>query len=215
MDTGEGGVGELAGSVHTICSSIVLPPNRLMEDFATEVVPHGDVGAPNFSDVEVQAGILRRGLMGVAIHDMPHIRAFLLPDGQVTVVDGVCLPPFGYHVVSTYGDCRIERHFRMYNTWKPDWFFEAFAPDRVLRVDFTPSYVQAGSATSSVRTAAGTTLYPASLANGYVEEWLDLSRLARRIAPPPDLPEIVEDLRFTIDAAEPAVAFVRGRRGLR
>jgi predicted dehydrogenase len=203
--------GEPAGSVHAIRSSIVLPPNRRMEDMATEVSGRLGVPEPDFSSADVQAAIVYRALMGVAIHNLPHVRAFLPAEGELTILSCACLPPFGYHVLARYGECRIEWHCRMYGTWRPDWVFEAFGHDRVLRLEFTPSYVQAGSALASVRTVSGLTTFRAALVNGYVEEWRELALLALRRAPRPDLTTVVADLRFALGLADSAVAFIRDK----
>ncbi|MGC3955365.1 MAG: Gfo/Idh/MocA family oxidoreductase [Propionicimonas sp.] len=201
--------GETAGSVHAIRSSIVLPPNPRMEDFATEVVGRPELVEPDFAGAEVRARIVYDGLMGVAIHNIPHVRSFLPPDQPVEIRDVRCLPPFGYQVLATAGDCKIEWHCRMYDTWRPNWAFDAVARDRALHIDFTPSYVQAGSATASIATPGRLTTFAPSVDNGYVEEWRVIAGLAHGALPAPDLSIIVDDLRLALQVADSAAEFVR------
>ena len=59
--------GDLAGSTHSIRSSILLPPNPRFEDFATEVITRPDRPARDLTDVEVRAGLVQGGIMGLAI----------------------------------------------------------------------------------------------------------------------------------------------------
>lgn len=201
--------GEPSGTVHTVRSSIVLPPNSRMEDFATEVAGRTAPTDPDLSNADGRAALVRRAVLGVAIHNMPHVRAFLPHDGELVVRHAECLPPFGCHVLASYGDCRLEWNCRLYPTWRPDWEFEAFGWTRALQVRFTPSYVQAGSARAVIQTAAGSTIFPASTVNGYVDEWREIGELASGLRPHPDLATAVEDLRFAMAVADAASAFVR------
>ena len=208
--------GEMAGSAHAIRSSIILPPNARFEDFATEVVARpADVEA-DLSDAAVRAQIAHLGLMAVGIHNMPHLRSFLPPGEPVRILDAEGLqPPFGYRVLAQAGECRIDLRCLMYGTWKPSWIFEAYGTDRRLHIDFTPSYVQAGSASASISTPRGTTSNAPTSQNGYVEEWDDLARLALGELPAPDLSVAVEDLRLAMSLADATAEFISKGAGQR
>jgi len=197
------------GPATTIRSSVVLPPNPRMEDFATEVTGRPPAAPPSGPPTtEQRARSVHGGLMGLAIHNIPHVRA-LLPAGALVVADAVALP-HGYHVAATYGECQIEWQFAMYDTWRPDWVFEAYAPHKAMHVQFTPSYVQAGSASATVTTPQGTTTVRPAPDNGYVAEWRELARVARGDVPPPDPDGLVADLALALTVADAAAAFVRG-----
>lgn len=203
--------GELPGSVHSLRSSIVLPPNSRFEDFATEVVGRSAPTPADMTDPEVRARVVRAGLIGVGMHNIPHLRAFLPPGEPVTVLDAQALrPPLGYHVVAAAGPCLLDLQCLLYDTWRPAWVFEAVAHTRALRIEFTPSYVQAGSAAASISTMRGTIHNRPAPANGYVEEWGDLAALARRQVVPPDVSALVADLRLALALADATADFVRG-----
>ena len=69
--------GDLATTTHSIRSSIVLPPNPRFEDFATEVIMRPDWPTADLTDAEVRAGLVQGGIMGLAIHDLPLVRALI------------------------------------------------------------------------------------------------------------------------------------------
>ena len=70
-------LGFAAGADHTIRSSIVLPPNPRFEDFATEVITRPEPTPFDLTYVEVQVGMVRAGVVTLAIHDLPLIRALV------------------------------------------------------------------------------------------------------------------------------------------
>ena len=130
--------GDLATTTHSIRSSIVLPPNPRFEDFATEVITRPDRPTPDLTDVEVRAGLVQGGIMGLAIHDLPLVRVLLSYFQDLEVLSAETLAPFGYQVVLTASGTRIELHAVMSATWRPDWVLEAYSDDQHLHVEFTP-----------------------------------------------------------------------------
>ena len=201
--------GDLPGRCHTIRSSIVLPPNPRFEDMATEVLARPDFPAPDESDVEVRAGIVHAGVMGLAIHDLPLVRALLPRFDDLQVHAAIPLFPFGYRITASAGGRRIELHGAVTATWQLSWLFEAYSDDQALETTFTPSYVQAGSATSTLRTAvSGRTFGPATF-NGYEGEWREIAAIVNEEAPAPDLSSLIDDLRFALDLADKAADTVR------
>ena len=147
--------GDLPETSHTLRSSIVLPPNPRFEDFATEVVTRPSFPAQDLDDPEVQAGMVHGGVMGLAIHDLPLIRALLPRFDDLHVLSAHALAPFGYQIVLTAGGKTVELHAAMTATWRPDWVLEAFSDHRALRVEFSPSYVHAGSGVTTIRSERG------------------------------------------------------------
>ncbi|WP_405975705.1 hypothetical protein OG496_50115 [Streptomyces sp. NBC_00988] len=74
-----------------------------------------------------------------------------------------------------------------------------------LVLDFTPSYVRAGSAHAALRTADGEHRFGPYPSNGYEAEWQHLADLAHRTAVPRyDVGRLVDDLAYAVDIAERA-----------
>jgi myo-inositol 2-dehydrogenase / D-chiro-inositol 1-dehydrogenase len=201
--------GDLPDTTHTIRSSIVLPPNPRFEDFATEVVARPPSSAPDTADVEVRAGMVHGGVMGLAIHDLPLIRALLPRFDDLQVHRAVPLAPFGYRILATAGGRRIELHAAMTATWQPSWIFEAYADDQILTTEFSPSYVHAGSAVSTLRAPDSSRTFGPWTANGYEGEWSEIDDIVRGRAPAPDLAVVIDDLRFALAVADAAADSVR------
>ena len=79
-------LGPTRGSATHIRCSTVLPPNPRFEDFATEVTNRQPPQAPSPSaPVDDRANRLRGGILGLAIHDLPLIRAFLTATDRIVV----------------------------------------------------------------------------------------------------------------------------------
>lgn len=202
--------GDLPENVHTIRSSIVLPPNARFEDFATEIITRPAGGTPDYSDIEVIKNALRGGIMGLAIHDLPLVRRFTPDFEDLEVLQARHVRPFGY-VISLRsgkrgaGERIIELRAAMNTTWKPEWTFEAISDDVALRVDFTPSYVQAGSAVATITRGTTSTTYGPYEHNGYEGEWRELAQLALGTKQPPSAASLINDLTFAIAIADATV----------
>ena len=201
--------GDLATTTHSIRSSIVLPPNPRFEDFATEVITRPDRPAPDLTDAEVRAGLVQGGIMGLAIHDLPLVRVLLSYFQDLEVLSAETLAPFGYQVVLTASGTRIELHAVMSATWRPDWVLEAYSEDKHLHVEFTPSYVHAGSAVSTLTSGATARTFGPEAFNGYEGEWRELAAVALGQAAPPDTGVLIDDLRFALRIAEAAAQRIR------
>lgn len=204
--TAEQNWGDLPARVHTIRSSIVLPPNARFEDFATEIVSRPATGTPDYSDVEVIKGALQGGIMGLAIHDLPLVRRFTPDFAGVEVLQVSHVRPFGYAVSLRTPTRSIELRAVMSSTWKPEWTFEAIANDEALRIDFTPSYVQAGSAVATFFSGSETRTFGPYGHNGYEGEWRELAALARGTRQAPSAQALIDDLTFALDIAGATVA---------
>ncbi|MGW9416000.1 Gfo/Idh/MocA family protein [Arthrobacter cupressi] len=200
--------GDLPETAHTIRSSIVLPPNARFEDFATEIITRPASGTPDYTDAEVIKGMLRGGIMGLAIHDLPLVRRFTPDFALVEVLEARIVRPFGYIISLRTPTRTIELRAAMNNTWKPEWSFEAFSDDAAVRIDFTPSYVQAGSATATFSRAGETTVHGPFDHNGYEGEWRELAALAAWAKQPPSPQNLIDDLTFALDIAEATAAAV-------
>lgn len=195
---------DLPEQVHTIRSSIVLPPNPRFEDFATEIVGRVPMPDRDSTDPEVIKAMLQGGVMGLAIHDLPLVRRFTRDFASVEVLHAEIARPFGYVISLRAGDVTIELRAAMNATWEPSWVFEAIGNDAALKIDFTPSYVHAGSATAQIRKPGQTTVLGPFGHNGYEGEWRKLAELARGTGRPPSAETLIHDLEFALAIAESA-----------
>jgi myo-inositol 2-dehydrogenase/D-chiro-inositol 1-dehydrogenase len=200
--------GDLPERVHTIRSSIVLPPNPRFEDFATEIVGRIPVPARDSTDPEVIKAMLTGGVMGLAIHDLPLVRRFTPDFASVEVLHAETVRPFGYVISLRAGEVTIELRAAMNATWEPSWVFEAIADDTSLSINFTPSYVHAGSATARISALGETTVLGPYGHNGYEGEWRKLAELARGTGTAPSAETLIHDLEFALTIAEAAAARV-------
>ena len=199
---------DLPEQVHTIRSSIVLPPNPRFEDFATEIVGRVPAPSQDLTDPDVIKAMLRGGVMGLAIHDLPLVRRFTPDFSSVEVLHAEILRPFGYVISLRAGAVAIELRAAMNGTWEPSWVFEAIGNDAALKIDFTPSYVHAGSAIARIRKAGQTTVLGPFGHNGYEGEWRKLAELARGTGQPPSAETLIQDLEFALSIADAAVGLV-------
>lgn len=203
--------GNLPDQVHTVRSSIILPPNPRFEDFATEIVgrtPPPAAANATADDAAAVKAKLTGGIMGLAIHDLPLVRRFAPDFRSVEVLHAQTVLPFGYVISLRAGNVAIELRAAMNGTWEPSWTFEAIGHNASLSIDFTPSYVHAGSATARIRTAAGTTVLGPFGHNGYEGEWRKLAELARGTGEAPHPETLIHDLEFALAIADATAARV-------
>lgn len=183
----------------------MLPPNTRFEDMATEVENRVAMQPPQgVITPEIRAQSIAGAVLGLAIHDPPLIRRFLPAFDDVTVHAAERLAPFGYGIALTAGDRGVLLAAAFNDQWKPSWELEVVGDDQKLRIDFTPSYVQAGSAVATLSAADGSSRvfgpYPY---NGYEGEWRTLHRVALGdTVGAPSLQSLVDDVTFAIDVAE-------------
>lgn len=202
----------LLDTVHTIRSSIVLPPNSRFEDFATEVVTRPSWTGFDRTDPEAVKQAIRGGILGLAIHDLPLIRTFLPTFDDLEISRAQVIAPSGYAISGSVAGVTIDLRFTMTHSWRPEWTLEAFGADESLSVAFTPSYVHAGSAVATIHTADGVARFGPSPSNGYQGEWEHIARVARGEIQPLPLPRLIDDLRFALalaDAAGDAATIVK------
>lgn len=206
---------DLPGTAHTIRSSIVLPPNARFEDFATEIITRPAAGTPDYDDLEVIKSMMQGGIMGLAIHDLPLVRQFTPDFADIEVLQARHVRPFGYAVSLRTPTRTIELRAAMNSTWKPEWSFEAIADHAALRIEFTPSYVQAGSATATFSRGSETTTFGPYSHNGYEGEWRELAELARGTKQPPPAQALIDDLTFALAIADATVESAAAEHGRR
>ncbi len=163
--------------VHTVRSTIVLPFNDRYEDWATEVASRPAPAAPSTAalDTDARAAGIRGLVLGLWVHDLPLVRSFAPTLDRVG--HAAFLQPFGGVVSLAAGGRRVDLSAFMRPVWRPDWRLEAWADSWSLRVQFTPSYVQAGSASAVLRDGHRERRLGPWPVNGYEGEWLELHEL--------------------------------------
>lgn len=196
-----------------IRSSIVLPMTDRFIDWSTQYVPQGTRPAPEPEPHEWAQRVrdVREAILELAIHDTPMIRRFLPQWRELEVIAASPLPPFGYCVSLQAGGRVVTMTGLLHNQWRARWGLDVISPQETLSVDFTPSWVHAGSAVARLRNATGhIASYGPYPANGYEGEWLALAAAARGDATETtDLDEAVEDFAFTVAVADGAEQLIR------
>lgn len=208
FDPGWSAISDTVAHMHeqavAIRSSIVLPFNERFEQWATELPPRAP---PAFDAEDIAMLLMRMGIMELAIHDLPLVRA-MIPEGTpITVTSAMPLEPFGYAISLGAGDRVIDLFGYIHDSWKPLWELEAVSADRSLCVEFTPSFVHAGSAAARISGAQGSHIVGPYGRNGYQMEWQAIRELARgRPCPIPSLAQVIGDFRFALDIVEQSCA---------
>lgn len=197
-------------SAHTIRSTMLIPFNDRFEDWATEILQRVPLTAPDGPpDADALAGMISGAVLGLAIHDLPLVRA-AVAEGRVEILSARTVAPFGYSIVLRAGDKTVHLTAAVHAQWQPVWQLEFVGDDSVVHLDFTPSYVHAGSAVAEVRTADRTVRYGSYDHNGYEGEWRALyARVAGDASASPGTASLIEDLTFAVDIADSAAAAVR------
>jgi predicted dehydrogenase len=151
---------------------------------------------------------MRVGIMELAIHDLPLMRRLLPSDAVPRVTSARLLRPFGYALNIEAAGVIVDLMGLMHGHWQPDWKLEAVSGDSSLELDFTPSFVHAGSGTARWHDAGRSEGNSPAADNGYVREWRELARILSGDAEAPDPVEAVRDYRFACAIAEQANALL-------
>ena len=190
-------------------SQIVLPPNHRFEQWSTEPLSPPNPPMGNMTGEQ----LMRLCIMELAIHDLPLVRRLLPAGAMPDVKSARLLNPFGYAVTLSAGDVPVELLGLMHGQWQTDWRLDAVSQDAHLRIDFTPSFVPAGSGTMMWTQGGETALHHPATTNGYAGEWEAMAAILSGAAPMPDPAGPFDDARFALAIAEQACAMIaRGGR---
>ena len=200
--------GSLPERTQLVRSRVYLPGNDEFIGLATDPLAVGAAPSPPASGrPPTPAERMRAGVLGLATHAIPQVRQFL--PGPVRVIEAQVLSPFGYRLVITDDERTAELLALMPGAWELDWTFEAWAPDTQLRVTYPPSYVLAGSATSTLTIDGAGTRTWKLLVNGYQAEWLHLADVVDgRAEPLIGLATAIADMVYALDLADGAAALL-------
>jgi myo-inositol 2-dehydrogenase / D-chiro-inositol 1-dehydrogenase len=179
-------------------SAIFLPSNDMFTDQATEpasTFPANSSGA-GVSD----AVMLRGGITGLAIHNIPLLRHFHPRLGDLKTARFI--QPFGYVVMVADEVRTLELLAYMGGTWPPHWALRTVGARHELRVNFPPSFVLAGSSKAQLIGADSTRTFEFDT-NGYQCQWDALHDAATGKAEPlVSLGEVVDDITYALDLAD-------------
>jgi myo-inositol 2-dehydrogenase / D-chiro-inositol 1-dehydrogenase len=198
-----GSWGDLADTATLVRSAIYLPTNDEFVELATEpaaaAAPAAAPAAPPAAPPS-PADLVRMGILGLATHTVPHLRAFF--PAQPEVVSARYVAPWGYHILLT-GEGRIgEVLALMPGAHRPDWTFSAWSASARLTVDYPPSYVLAGSARAVLQRGSQSDSWQFAQ-NGYQAEWAQLADAASGRSPLRiSVGEAVDDLFFALALAD-------------
>ncbi|MDR1431425.1 MAG: Gfo/Idh/MocA family oxidoreductase [Propionibacteriaceae bacterium] len=195
--------GDLAGHgpfhARLVCH---IPANEYFEDMASQIVRPASGGAgPTPTPGELVSG----GVLGLAIHNLPHLRHFI--PAITDVAHAVPAKPWGYAITAVGVGGTLELLARTGGTWRPDWTLSVFGHDLSFEMNFPPSYVHTGSATTTVVLPDGSTsVFGGGLENGYLAEWRELLGIMDGAEPRYSVETLVEDLDYALGLAELASA---------
>jgi predicted dehydrogenase len=200
---------ELATSTRLVRVRTYLPSNDDLVNLSTDLVsaPPRPTTGPEPDELDRQAAVIRGGVLGLATHDLPLVRAMLPRVEEVT--GARALAPWGYELSFRCGHAIAQLQALMPGAWEPDWTLQAWGPDHEFGIAFPPSYVLAGSSTAGLATAAGRTSWQYPV-NGYQAEWLHLADIVNgRAEPAVPVQDAVEDLLYALQIADGAEKLIR------
>lgn len=187
-------------------SSIILPPNARFEEWSTEpLLATAAQGTPGAMGPEQ---LIRLCILELAIHDLPLVRRLLPPGERPLVLAARLRQPFGYAVSVRVGDVLVDLTGMLHGHWQTDWTLEATGSQGALKLDFTPSFVAAGSGTMVWESAEGARVHAPSDCNGYAGQWQAIEAMLRGTRAQPDPWDAAEDFRFAHNIAEQAAALI-------
>lgn len=189
-----------------IRQTVALPPNPVFEDRATEIASR--VGPPpprDYSQPEVRAAAIRGGILGLAIHDLPLVRQLVADWAEIEVLSARALAPFGYVLNMRAGAQLIQMVASFHRHCAAAWSLECHGQDGVTTVNFTPSYVHAGSADVAWTGPEGSTTIRSKRSNGYEAEWEHIHAMLVDNAPPiQTIADALDDFSFAMQVADGA-----------
>jgi predicted dehydrogenase len=200
----------LESDVRSISATVALPPNGRFHAAVTELPTSGPPPrtAPDLTDPETAAAVVRQLVLGLAVHDLPAVRD-LAPDFE-GVDFAAAVPPLGYTIGFRSSGVRVLLTAVMLPDGPdPTWRLTVGTSTDRIDVEFPPAFVHAGSATVRVRHGdLRSTTYRRDTDDGYVREWRALAAILDGTAVT-EYHEVLDDAVFTIDLADAAAEAIR------
>ncbi|MGO2189075.1 MAG: Gfo/Idh/MocA family protein [Microbacterium gubbeenense] len=202
---------EREAPVRGITVTLALPPNSRYHRAVTDdppTSPSAGRPAPDWTNREAAAAIVRQLVLGLAVHDLPLVRD--LAPGFERVVFAREVPPIGCSVGFIASGIPVSLAAVMLPGGADAlWRVRIATATDEVDVDFPPSFVHRGSAVVTVRDAAGRVVtHPADDDDGYIAEWRALETLVAGWADT-EYDEIAADARYALDIADAAADWIR------
>lgn len=181
-------------------STIMLPPNSVFEDLATEVIARDPAADAEFLASRTPETTVAGCLLGLAVHDLPLIRLAVPTVDRVDAA--IALAPYGYALTLGGGAATVclTAHFHAHPT--VEWTLQRWTGSDVMTIAFPPSYVHAGSATVSIREGGVETVTGPYPTDGYLQQWRHLIGLMRTGQDRAERVEILADTRYLLRIVE-------------
>ena len=197
--------------VRSISVSVALPPNGRFHSAVTESVPVplASRPAPDFTDRQAAAAVLRQLVLGLAVHDLPAIRDLAPHFEGVEFAEVVA--PVGYTIgFRSSGIPILLTVVLLPEGADPVWRLTVGTASDRVDIEFPPAFVHAGSATVRVRHGdLRSTVYRREAEDGYISEWRALAALLDGTATM-EYHEALDDAVFTVTLADAAADALRG-----
>ena len=187
-------------------SAIHIPVNARFEDMATVMVRP----EPTPRRTADPGQVLRGGVLGLAIHNLPLVRRFVPEVDTVGFASPVT--PWGYLITAAGPSGSVELLARTGGSWRPDWTLAVWGRNAELVLDFPPSYVHAGSAAATLREAGRDSRWGRFALDGYQAEWEELLAQLDGAAPRYPVDILLDDLRYALRLADLTVEAAGRRR---
>jgi myo-inositol 2-dehydrogenase / D-chiro-inositol 1-dehydrogenase len=201
---------EIARSSHTIRSRILIPLNSRFEDWASEILNRPEhVRADDSSDpLGAAQAFLRNVILGLTVHDLPLVRAFVADFDTFEVDSARLLEPFGYLINARTATHDLQFVASVHGHWDTDWELEVISDTQVLTISFPPSFVNARSAVATLCDSDGSRqVFGPYESSGYEAEWHALYDIAHgEIGAGPTVESFIADLAITLKVADQATA---------
>jgi predicted dehydrogenase len=196
--------------VRAVSVTVALPPNGRYHDVVTEPLRGAAPSrpAPDWSDPDFAAAVVRQLILGLGIHDLPLLRD--ITPSLDRVVFARPISPIGYCIGFVAGDVLVRLTAVMLPSGADAlWRFSVSTARDLVDIEFPPAFVHGGSARARVRHVDGrVSEYPPLPEDGYLAEWRVVAALAEETETV-EYDEMLTDAYYAIDLADAAAAAVR------
>ena len=172
-----------------------LPLNDEMVNYATQLLKSALVPleAPKVASLE---SLLHRGILGLAMHDIPSVRDFLPEPLQISRIQN--LTPWGYVFEGVSEGVLVRFVCQMQGEWEADWSMTVHAENATLDIQLQPSYIDAGSARVTIVQDCQSQTYQ-NTNSAYLSEWKEIINVIKgRKKPLYGIERISSDMEYAL-----------------